>query len=212
MDENLNWHTKTVLEKVSKNLKKNNFSVIVAENREDANKKILEIINSKDSVGVGGSMSIKELGLVELLKKRGQKIIQHQPGTPLEESLNIRRQALTSDVYMSSPNALTMDGALIFCDGVGNRVSGMIFGPKKVIAIAGYNKIVENEDSGWQRISNIASPANAKRLKLNTPCTTSGVCMNCDSPQRICNVGVTLWKRPRHTEYYVVLVPENLGY
>ncbi|MCB4792364.1 MAG: lactate utilization protein [Elusimicrobia bacterium] len=212
MDENIKWHNLIVLNEVAKKLEKNNFKVIVAEGAETARKKVLEIIDAKESVGIGGSMTIEELNIIEELRKRGQNIIRHTPGMPLDESLDIRRKALTSDVYVASPNAITKDGTLMLCDGVGNRVSAMIFGPKKVIAVAGINKIVSDESAGWCRIDEIAAPSNAKRLNLNNPCVAKGKCVECDLPSRICNIGVVLWKKPKQTEYYVVLVNENLGY
>jgi L-lactate utilization protein LutB len=212
MDDNIRYHNGLIIKRTADALKKNGFNVISAGSAEDACKKIMDIVKKEDSVGVGGSMTIRDLGLLEKLAARKQNIIQHKQGMSLDESLDIRRKALTADVYMASPNALTMEGTLIFCDGIGNRVSGMIFGPGKIIAIAGINKIVSNEDTGWDRISTVASPVNAKRLNLNTPCVSTGVCMNCNSESRICNIGVTIWKKPRHTDYYVVLVPENLGY
>ncbi len=113
---------------------------------------------------------------------------------------------------MASPNAITLDGRLIFVDKIGNRTAGMTFGPKKVIAVAGVNKIVADEKAGYERIRTYAAPVNAKRLKLETPCTKTGVCCDCDSPQRICGIAVTLWKKPAYTEYHIILVPEELGF
>jgi len=212
MDENITWHRRTMLAKISRELAKNNFTPIVVENAAEAVNKIFEIIKPEESVGIGGSRSIRQLCVIEALESRGQELIQNKPGQPPEEAFKLRRKALAADVYMESPNAVTMDGKLLFVDGVGNRVAGMIFGPKKVVAVAGCNKIVPDEESGWERIRQVAAPANAKRLGLDTPCTAGGSCKNCDTPQRICNASVVLWKRPKYTEYYVLLVAEELGY
>lgn len=212
MDENIIWHRKTIISKTAKNLEKNNFSVITSENDISATNDILNLIAKNDVVGIGGSKTIYQLNIIKELEQRNQKLLYSKPGTSKEESLNIRRLALTSDVYMASPNAITMDGKLLFLDSIGNRVCGMIFGPKKIIAVAGFNKITSDIDSGWDRIKNIASPINCKRLGLNTPCITTGICQDCDSEQRICNVEVVLRKKPKNTEYYVILIPKELGY
>lgn len=212
MDENIKWHNLVVLNETAKELEKNGFTTTVVKNIEEAKAKIFELIDLKDLVGMGGSITLDELGIEESLKKRGQKILRSAPGMSPEEGREIRRKALLSDVYMASPNAVTKDGTLLLCDGVGNRVAAMIYGPKKVIAIAGINKIVSSEAGGWARIDEVAAPANAKRLNTNNPCTISGTCSDCNSASRICNIGVVLWKKPKYTEYHIILVPENLGY
>jgi hypothetical protein len=129
-----------------------------------------------------------------------------------EQIVEIRRRSLLADAYIASPNAITLDGTLLFVDKIGNRAGAMTFGPRKVIAVAGVNKIVPDGNAAQQRIDSYAGPVNCKRLGLNTPCVASGVCSDCASPQRICNISVTLWKRPSYTQYTVVLVPEELGY
>ena len=212
MDNNVLWHWKTIIDRAVQGLNKNNLRAVAAENTGDAVKKVLEYIDPKGSVGVGGSQTVLETGLVEALEKRAQNLVLHKPGMALEQSLEIRRKALTADYYLASPNAVTLDGKLLFTDGVGNRVSGVIFGPRKVVLVAGVNKIVNDESSGWQRIRLHAAPANAKRLGIKTPCTVTGKCEDCSSEQRICNVDVIVKKKQRYTDYFIVLVPEELGY
>jgi hypothetical protein len=193
-------------------LEKNNFKVILAENAAEARDKVLALIQPGESVGHGGSVTLEQTGILAALKERGQKIIFSPVSAPLEEKLRIRRQSLLSDVFMASPNAVTSGGKLMFWDSIGNRAAGMFFGPKKVIAVAGVNKIVADEEAGWRRMKSICNPANVKRLKLSTPCAATGVCADCSSPERICNIRVILDKKPRLTEYFVVLAAEELGY
>jgi hypothetical protein len=212
MDQNTKWHDNTLIERTAKALKDNYFEVSVFATRGEAVIKLLELIGPNDTVGVGGSMTVRDIVLLEELQKRKQTILQHTPAMPQDEALSVRKKAAVADVYIASPNAITTEGTLIFCDGVGNRAAAMIFGPGKIIAVAGVNKIVESEEAGWQRIDSIAAPINAKRLNLSTPCAATGTCSECESPQRICRIGVTLWKKPRLTDYHVILINENLGY
>jgi len=103
-------------------------------------------------------------------------------------------------------------GELVNIDGTGQRVSAMIFGPKKVIVVAGVNKIAGDLDEGLWRASNVASSMNAKRLSRKTPCVSTGECSDCDSPERICNITTVIHRRPRSTDLTVILVGMELGY
>jgi len=118
---------------------------------------------------------------------------------------------LLSDVFLISTNAITEEGHLFNIDATGNRVSAMVFGPSKVIAVAGINKIVKNLDEAFMKVQERTAPINAKRLKKATPCVNSGKCEDCESPERICNIGVIIYKKPKLTDLHVVLIGENLG-
>jgi hypothetical protein len=124
----------------------------------------------------------------------------------------MRREMFLADVYVSSSNAVTEDGKLYNIDGTGNRVGSMTFGPKKVILVCGINKIVKDLDAAVSRVQNRAAPMNARRLALKTPCAETGVCADCASPQRICNVYVVTAKKPVWTDVTVLLVGEPLGF
>jgi LUD domain len=212
MDENLNWHRKTILDLVARNLRKNNFSVYIEDTSEAALARVLELVKPGESVAFGGSLTAQTLGIQESLEKRGTKVITTMPGMSREEGIKIRRQSLAADVFIASPNAVTLDGKLLFMDKIGNRTAGMMFGPAKAIAVAGFNKIAADGPAARKRVELIAGPVNAKRLKLRTPCAETGVCSDCSSPDRICNISMTLLKKPSYTEYHVILVPEELGY
>ncbi|MBN1823615.1 MAG: lactate utilization protein [Endomicrobiales bacterium] len=212
MDENIAWHRQVTLDKLAEKLTNNRFNATIARDAADAAKKILELIQPSESVALGGSQTVKTLKIAEALDDRKQKVIRPLPGAKFDDTLRTRREALLADVYIASPNAVTMDGSLVFVDKIGNRAAGMMFGPKKVIAVAGFNKVVNGENDARERVKNTAGPLNAKRLKLKTPCAASGACSDCDSEQRICNIYVTLKKRPSYTEYHVILLPEDLGY
>lgn len=212
MDDNLIWQRGALMKKAAASLEKNNFTVHIANTPAEAAEKALELIEAGESVAFGGSQTAAALGLAEQLKGRGNRVIAPKAGSNFEESLKVRREALTADVFIASPNAVTYDGKLYFADKIGNRAAGMMFGPKKVIAVAGSNKLVPDEASAKKRVETLAGPANAKRLKLKTPCAETGLCSDCDSPARICNISMTLHKRPAYTQYHIILLPGEHGY
>lgn len=133
-------------------------------------------------------------------------------GLSPDEDFQIRREALMTDVFLASTNALTIDGVIVNTDGIGNRVAGMIFGPKHVILVAGINKIVKDVDEAIWRIKNISTPMNAHRLGLNTPCAKVGYCVNCSSNVSICRVTTIIEYKPSKTDFTIILVNEELGY
>jgi len=194
-------------------LKANGFKVIYADNSKEALDKVMSLIPREAKVGIGGSVTVRDIGLVESIVKQNNTIFMDW-GKPLElkEKLKVRKEALTSDVYLTSSNAITLQGQLVSVDGTGNRVSAMIFGPKKVIVVAGANKLVGTLDEALARIKNIACPLNGKRLNLKTPCALTGKCTDCNSPDRMCKVTVILEKKPNLSDITIVLVGENLGY
>ena len=147
------------------------------------------------------------------MKARGNIILDHgAPGLENDERVRIRRAQLTADAFLTGSNAVTMDGRLVNTDGSGNRVAAMIFGPGKVIVVAGVNKIVRDVEEAEERIRKTAAPINNRRLNLPNPCVKTGECMDCQGPTRICNVTTILHKRPKLTEMHVILVGEELGF
>ncbi len=194
-------------------LKANGFKVIYADNSKEALDKVMSLIPKEAKVGIGGSVTVRDIGLVEAIEKQNNPIFMDW-GKPLElkEKLKVRKEALNSDVYLTSSNAITLQGQLVNIDGTGNRVSAMIFGPKKVIVVAGANKLVGTLDEALARIKNIACPLNGKRLNFKTPCALTGKCADCNSPDRMCKVTVILEKKPSLSDITIVLVGENLGY
>ncbi len=194
--------------KLKDSLEKNNFSVEIFETKEEAKVKILTEIDINESVGMGGSSTLNEMGLYEDLVAKGNKVYWHwrkDVANPLELARN-------ADIYLSSTNAITMDGKLVNKDGNGNRVASMIFGHKRVYVLLGKNKICQNYKEAIERIENIAAPLNTKRLKLKTPCVYTGKCSDCDSPDRICMAEVILHKKPSACQMYIYIINEDLGF
>lgn len=191
-------------------LKLNNFSpVVYVEKARDAVPVILEMIPADATIEMAGSMSVAQLGILDLLRKRGNKGLDFpKPG---EFSFEEMRKAPRRDILLVSTNAVTLDGKLVNTDGIGNRVTAMAFGVKKVILLIGANKIVRDVNEALDRVQNTISPYHAKYIGLNTPCVSTETCSDCDSPQRICNVTTIITKKPPSLEFAIVLTGEDLG-
>ncbi len=200
---------KADIETVVKALKLNNFNpVIYVEKAKDAVPVILDLIPVEASIERAGAVSVSQLGIMDLLRKRGNKgLDMPKPGEfSFEEMRKTRR-----DVLLVSSNAVTLDGKLVNTDGIGNRVTGMIYGVKKVVLLIGANKIVRDVDEALDRVQNVISPYHAKHLGLSTPCASTEECTDCDSPWRICNVTTIISKKPPSMDFAIVLVGEDLG-
>ncbi len=195
-------------------LRKNGFTAQYFKNRNEAIVYIGELGKTANLIGIGGSMTIAELELQDFFKNSGKEVLNHNiPGLNSQDKLNIMRKAILSDIYFSSTNAITIDGKLINIDAAGNRVGSMLFGPKKVVIIAGRNKIVEGDvNQAIKRVKDWASPPNAKRLSFKTPCAETGFCADCNSPDRICRIITIIERKPRLTDFEVILINEDLGF
>ena len=193
------------------NLLKNGFHVVRCANANEAAEYCLAQAKPGMSAGSGGSLTLQQLGLLEALEAKGVEVIYHYGHdlTPAELRFNMRRE-LMADIYFCSANAITEQGWIFNTDGMGNRVAATILGPERVYIVAGTNKIVTDLAAAERRITEIA-PYNCKRLNFDTPCAITGVCEDCDSPDRSCRVYVTLKRPPRSVDITVVLVDEELG-
>jgi hypothetical protein len=194
-------------------LKTHDFGATCVKTKEEAVKEIWRHITPEMKVGVGGSMTIREIGILDQLRAKGHLIYDHwAPGLSSEDSLRIRKSQMTSDLFLSSSNAVTMNGELVNIDGAGNRVNSITFGPGKVILVSGYNKLVGDVQEAIKRIKNVVTPMNAKRLNTEVPCVNVGHCVDCNLPDRLCRALVILERRPLLTDMLVILVGEELGY
>jgi hypothetical protein len=197
------------IEMTVKALKANNFKPVeYVEKAQDAVPIILGMIPADAALEMAGSISVAQLGLLDLLRKRGNKGL--EPPKPEDFGPGMMAKP-RKDVLLVSTNAVTVDGKLINTDGMGNRVAGMIFGVKKVILLIGTNKIVRNLEEALERVQKVISPFHARHIGVNTPCASTGECCDCDSAQRICNVTTILSKKPPMTDFAVVMVNEDLG-
>ncbi|MEL7566438.1 MAG: lactate utilization protein [Dehalobacterium sp.] len=207
------WHRETLGKTVVAALKKNMFDAVYFSTREEAVAEVLKYIIPGITIGVGGSATVSELGIPEKAEAMGAKVLSHHKhGLSLEEMAEIRRQQLLSDVFLCSSNAITLDGYLVNVDRSGNRVAAMTFGPKKVVVVAGTNKICQDEQAADERIRRIAAPANNKRLDMKNPCAATGVCSDCQGKDRLCRIYSVMKRRPMNHDITVIIVGEDLGY
>jgi L-lactate utilization protein LutB len=197
-------------------LEANNFEVFLAQTGAEAKKIVQEQILPKTgakTVSWGGSMTFMATGLYDALKSaRGLKVLDtFDKSMSAEETLELRRQALLSDLFITGTNAVTEDGMLVNLDMFGNRVGALTFGPKHVVILVGRNKVVSDLDDAMWRIKNYAAPTNAMRLDKKTPCAKTSYCEDCKSPDRICNTWTITEKSYPRGRVKVVLINEDLG-
>jgi hypothetical protein len=215
MDPIRDWFVEDRGRRAAEALKRRDFNAHYVETQDKAREMILREVPPGATVGVGGSVTIRGLKVLEALKARGHKIFDHWdvPRDPRDESFIVRRGQQTSDVFLASTNAITLEGQLVNIDGAGNRVNALAFGPKKAIVVAGVNKIAANLDSAIRRIKEVAVPLNCRRLNISPPCIQAGKCVDCRVPQRTCRITTIIeWKPPFFSDYLVIIVGENLGY
>ena len=215
MHKEMQWLIDAKVHRTIENLKRNNINAMYFENRVLAKAEIMSLITINDSIGLGGSMTVKEIGLLNELRNGGYKIFDRfAPEITREEKWEIQRQALLSDVFLTSSNAITVQGEILNIDHSGNRVAAMLYGPNKVYIIIGINKIVDDLDAGIKRIRKLAAPLNAKRgeSEYQPPCLTVADCIDCDSPERICNSFVLIKRQYRKDRITVVIINEELGF
>jgi len=200
-------------ENVVKALCKNGFTAKFVATKEEALREIIQLIPENASVGIPGSVTIRELGAIEKLEKRGNKVSHHWDPSLTPETKGQRlMDENSSDFVLTSSNAVTHDGMLVNIDGTGNRVSAMAWGNNTIIYVVGINKVAKDVPSAIQRIRDQATPPNAIRLSIDTPCTKVGYCMNCNVPQRVCRALLILERAPMGRTCHVIIVGESLGY
>jgi hypothetical protein len=210
-DELRHEYLESRCETAVKALRKRWFDAHWFSNADRAVKAALDVIPQGSRVGAGGSVTVRESGLLEVLSERGDQLVYHQPDMAQQQSMEVRKEAITCPYYLCSSNAITMEGELVNTDGIGNRLAGMMFGPEVVVVLAGANKLVEDRAEAFSRIRNVAAPANARRLGLDLPCVERGKCVDCRTPQNICRVTSIVSLKPMWTDLKVFLVAEPLG-
>lgn len=209
MNENRVKRNDKLAEKIIAGLASRNMTGYYVNSKEEALAKALELIPEGSSVTKGGSMSVSEIGLDVALKNGNYKYCDRNAVSDEREAEIF---AYTADVFLGSTNAITEDGVLVNIDGNSNRVSAYAYGPKKLVLIVGMNKVAADVDAAMKRARNEAATINAQRFGLNTPCSKTGACMNCKSPDTICcQFLVTRFSRHKD-RIHVILVNDNLGF
>lgn len=193
-------------------LNENGYVGYYAEDKEEAKRIVLSLIPEGSSISVGGSETLTAMNMIEEFRNGKYKFFDRYQDLPYEEIYEIYRQSLLSDYFVSSTNAITRKGQLVSTDSSGNRIASMIIGPKKVIIVAGVNKVVENLDEAFRRIKYIA-PMNAMRVNHKTPCVETGRCMNCEVQNSVCNyTGIIENGRKEPGRISIILVAEEIGF
>lgn len=201
------------IERTMKALQGNNMTAIYIEKKDDVIGEIKNMISQNDTVSWGGSLTLNESGVIDFLRTGGYNCLDRDnPSLSKEDIERIHINTFFADAYFCSTNAITEDGELYNVDGKSNRVSAMLFGPKKVIIVAGYNKIVKDIDEAVNRVRYLSAPCNTVRLNAKTPCATLGYCGDCKSEERIC-CNYVIMRQQRHVDRVkVIIVGEELGY
>ena len=214
MDENqVVWNEK-VAEKIIKKLEKRRMEGSYAATAAQAKEEVIAMITPGSSVFRCGTMTAGEVGLWDSIAKLPEvKLIDpYASGILPEEVLELRRQGMTADFMITSSNAITLDGKLVNLDGMGNRVAAMTFGPKKVILMVGMNKVTPDLESAMARVKHYAAPVNNIRYGLKNPCVETGLCSDCKSPTRICNMWSIIEGHMIEKRIHVKLIGEFMGY
>jgi len=194
-------------------LKKHGFDAYLSETSQAAVDLVLDQVSGFESFGIGGSDSVRALGIVDRINSMGKTVYDHwQPDLKPEQVHRIRLDQGRCDCFLCSANAVSLTGEIVNVDGIGNRVSAMSFGPRKVVIIAGMNKVRPTLESALARVREVAAPMRAKSLGMQTPCAETGLCADCNAPQRICRITTILHRRPMATDVTVVLVNAALGF
>lgn len=178
----------------------------------EAVKKVLELIPENSSVTWGGSVTLSETGVLDAIKAGPYECIDRASAKTPEDARALYGKIVCADYFLTSTNAFTADGELVNIDGNGNRVACLITGPAHVLVVTGMNKLTKNVEEALNRIHNVASPPNCVRLKLKTPCASTGLCGECQSPDSICCQTVITRRSRQPGRITVIMVGETLGF
>ena len=209
MDENRIKRNDLLAEQIIKGLESRNMTGYYAKSKEEALKMALDLIPEGSRVAKGGSMSVVEIGLEDAVKNGNYEYCDR---AAMKDKREAELFAYSADVYLGSVNAITEDGVLVNIDGNSNRVSAYAYGPEKLVLIVGLNKVASDADAAMKRARNEAATINAQRFGLSTPCSKTGRCMDCKSPDNICCQFLITRFSKHKDRIHVILVNENLGF
>jgi L-lactate utilization protein LutB len=217
MDNPITHHWSIRLQQLKKALEGNNFDVYLADNKDLAKKMAYETIIPQiapKTISWGGSMTFVGTRLYEALKNdpRYAVLDTYDKSLSPEEGMQRRRESLMVDLFITGTNAVTVDGHLVNLDMIGNRVAALTFGPRHVLVFIGRNKIVPDREAAVARIKDYAAPVNVMRLDKKTPCSKTGHCEDCSSPDRICNTWTITEKSFPKARVKIVLINEDMGF
>ena len=206
--------TSLIIERTAEALKRNEFDVATAKNADEARAFIYAAAQGAKTIGQCGSATIIGLGVIPELAKKAEILNHSAPDLTPEQRADVFRRQQVCDLLLLSANAISTNGEIVNIDGVGNRVSASIFGPKKILFVVGRNKIAEGGVAeALKRARDFAAPPNSHRVgRTTTPCVATGKCHDCKSPERICRVTVIMERKPSRSDVTVLLVNEEMGF
>lgn len=200
------------IEVLIKNLADRKIEGFYFQTFDEAKLKIMDMISVSESVGIGNSVTLKNMNLSTELCERGNIVYDKTLAKNREEVKELKRKALLTDWYITGTNAISLDGHIVNMDHSGNRVAAMLYGPNHVIIVIGVNKVTKTLDEAIYRVKNIASPQNAKRAGMNPPCVDLEKCIDCRSQERVCNNLVIIEGQNEEKRMKVFIVNENDGF
>lgn len=213
MDKVKKWSMQCKAKEIVGILNDKGYVGLYAENLEEAKKLIIDKIPQGSSIALGGSVTLNDMEMTDLVRNGDYDFYDRYDGSKSwPDIVQVMRESLLADYLITGTNAITKNGELVNVDSSGNRVAGMIFGPKNVIVVTGANKVVDTLDDAFKRIREIA-PLNVKRIGHQTPCAETGKCMNCDTPSRMCNYTTIIHNGMKfENRITVIVIAEELGY
>lgn len=194
-------------------LEQNGINAYLVQTKEEAVEQVKQMLHPGETIAIGGSTTVEEVGLLNVLRSGEYDFLDRKdPSLTAEEKHQLERKSFFADTYITGTNAVTMDGELYNVDGNGNRVAALNFGPDRVILLVGINKIVADLEEAKKRVQTWVSPALCMSLGRKTPCAVTGVCADCASPERICNLYSIIRKQRNRNRMHLIFIQENLGY
>ncbi len=212
MNKFMKWQSQLIAKEMVDILTKKQYDAHYAEDLNEAKKLILDMIPKESSIAVGGSETLSAMDLINIFRNGNYKFFDRYQDIPFEETVEIYRQSMLADFLVSGTNAITRNGELVNVDSSGNRVAGMIFGPKRVIVVSGTNKVVDTLEDALKRLKEIA-PMNCERVGHDTPCRNTGRCMDCQIQARMCNsIGIINHGMKFEGRISIIMIAEEIGF
>jgi L-lactate utilization protein LutB len=200
------------VERLIRNFGLRNIDVCYFDTLEDASKRILNIVPESSTVGIGHSATLQRMNITKPLIKRGNIVYDKETTEDKQKCILLKKKALTADWYITGSNAVSADGHIVNVDHSGNRIAAITFGPEYVIIVVGINKIVDTLDEAIKRVKNVACPMNARRAGFNPPCVKLNKCVDCVSPERVCNTLSIIEGQADKNRMKIFIVNEELGF
>lgn len=206
------WQCQQIAKEIVDILNNKGYIARYAENCDEAKQMILDTIPEGASIAMGGSVTLGDMGLVDIFRSDKYRFYDRYATGSYEECYKVYRESMMADWLVTGTNAITREGEIVNTDSSGNRAGGIIFGPDKVLIVVGANKVVDDLPAAFDRIKKIA-PANAKRIGHQTPCAVTGKCEHCEIQQSVCNATSIIHNGRKHPgRFNIIVIAEDVGF